>query len=334
MALEGFLDICEENLIAGWARDSDHPESRVSVEVRVDQAPVAQVIADQYRKDLEDVGIGDGNYAFSFIPPSPIDQKSQRVSVVIIGSDVYLPRGLGPIPPEALRERVAGVKDEKWFHESGAMTVREWKQALKCVDRDMHQFRVIADFGCGCGRTLRHLEPSLVPEQRLIGLDVDQQAIEWCAASYPSVTTYVLDRSPPAPLEDSSVDLIISHSVFTHLPEEVENLWLSELNRVLTNRGVLITSVHGAKVISEYKDTLIAQNRKEECARFLDMMNSYGFCHFSGRSNAELPLPDYYGASFHTIGYINTYWVKLFRIRAWFPVFALSHQDVLVLQKA
>jgi SAM-dependent methyltransferase len=142
-----------------------------------------------------------------------------------------------------------------------------------------------------------------------------------------------LDPSPPTPLENSSVDLIVSHSVFTHLPEEIQHLWLSELHRILTNGGMLITSVHGDKVINEYKNSLISHNKVDDCVSFLDMMNRHGFCHFGGRSAAEITLPDYYGAAFHTITYITRCWTRLFKIRAWLPVFALDYQDVLVLEK-
>jgi SAM-dependent methyltransferase len=325
--------LCTDSLISGWAWDSGDPEKRLAVEILIDGKPLAQVTAQQYREDLKDCGIGDGNHAFSYTPQSPIDLKSQRISTKVVGTDVYLHRIPGPIPPEALRERVAGTKDEKWFDASGAMTVEEWIRALRCINTGIEQFRTIVDFGCGCGRALRHIEHRLVPEQRLIGLDVDQEAIQWLGANYPGIPSLSLNPCPPGPLEEGSVDLIVSHSVFTHLPEEVQHLWLSELARILKHAGILITSVHGDKVINHHKDFLISQNRTEECSNFLDKINKRGFYHLPERAPAEITLPKYYGATFHTINYISRFWTESFQIRAWLPVFALNWQDVLVLQK-
>jgi hypothetical protein len=41
----------------------------------------------------------------------------------------------------------------------------------------------------------------------------------------------------------------------------------------------------------------------------------------------------YYGAAFHDISYIYERWTSDFEIKAWFPIFALKHQDVLLLQR-
>jgi SAM-dependent methyltransferase len=171
-----------------------------------------------------------------------------------VGTDVHLPRAPGPIPPEALRERVAGTKDERWFDGSGASTVEEWIRALRCIGTSVEQFPTVADFGCGCGRALRHLEQRLTPEQRLVGPDVDQEAVQWLEVNYPWISTFAIDRHPPTPFEEGSIDLVLSHSVFTHLPEQLQNEWLSELARLLRQGGILITSVHGRKVIKEYKE--------------------------------------------------------------------------------
>ena len=92
MALQGYLDVCAESLIAGWVWDRDDPERRFVVEIRVDGESLTRVPAKQYREDLEKNGIGDGTYAFCYTFPSSIDAKRQEISVVALGADVYLPR--------------------------------------------------------------------------------------------------------------------------------------------------------------------------------------------------------------------------------------------------
>lgn len=100
LAINGYLDFCTETRIGGWAWDSDHPDRRLVVEIHVDGAPLAQVTADIHREDLKNNGIGDGTYGFWYTPAALIDPKSQKISVVILGTEVYLYRAeTVPVPP-------------------------------------------------------------------------------------------------------------------------------------------------------------------------------------------------------------------------------------------
>jgi 2-polyprenyl-3-methyl-5-hydroxy-6-metoxy-1,4-benzoquinol methylase len=90
LALAGYVDICTNTLIAGWAWDNEDPGRRVVVEILADGKSLGHVMARQYRQDLKDNGIGDGAYGFSYSPPLPIDLVSQRISVAAAGTGVYL----------------------------------------------------------------------------------------------------------------------------------------------------------------------------------------------------------------------------------------------------
>jgi glycosyltransferase involved in cell wall biosynthesis len=50
--------------MSGWAFDPAQPEARVTIVVSADGHAIGQVIADQYRADLEDADIGDGRHGF------------------------------------------------------------------------------------------------------------------------------------------------------------------------------------------------------------------------------------------------------------------------------
>jgi SAM-dependent methyltransferase len=106
LAIQGFLDICRDDLICGWAWDSDWPEKRLAVEIQVDGNPLAQVTAEQHREDLKNSGIGDGMYAWEYRPTQPIDLAAGKVSVLVAGTQISLPyspevrrisQGEGPI---------------------------------------------------------------------------------------------------------------------------------------------------------------------------------------------------------------------------------------------
>jgi SAM-dependent methyltransferase len=238
------------------------------------------------------------------------------------------------MPPEDLRARVSGSRDPAWFDQSGSLTVGEWQRILASQGMDFADFATIIDFGCGCGRALRHLRQHVSAEQRLIGVDPDHEAIAWLADNLPGVTVHPLADLPPASMiEPESADLVLSHSVFTHLPEDVQFAWLNDLARILKPGGLLVASIHGSKVVTDYANSLEAMDLKDESAHVRAEMKSKGFFHVVGKNEFEAALPMYYGAAFHDISYIYERWTSDFEIKAWFPIFALKHQDVLVLKR-
>lgn len=60
----GFFDHIHDGYAYGWAFNQNSPGERVTVEIYCDGNLVGQSIANEFRKDLLDAGIGDGNYSF------------------------------------------------------------------------------------------------------------------------------------------------------------------------------------------------------------------------------------------------------------------------------
>jgi len=239
------------------------------------------------------------------------------------------------MPPVHLIERVTGSIDNDWFNKSGSITVNEWGRALASIGKNFNDFDTIVDYGCGCGRALRHLSLILKSNQKVYGLDPDSEAIEWINGAYNKlqIQGIALNNYPPIPLEDGTADLIVSHSVFTHLPEDTQFAWLNDLSRILKKDAILIASFHGSKVAKGYIRSLIDLGRVDDAIEFMDKMLRKGFYYVQGRTVAEMKLPEYYGSAFHSIEYILGNWLDNFDMLAWYPVFALNHQDVLVLKK-
>lgn len=238
-----------------------------------------------------------------------------------------------PLPPESLRERVAGTADAQWFHDSGSRTVAEWARALHCSNMSLSSAGVVLDFGCGCGRVVRHLRPALSADQVLIAGDVDREAVAWVRDNIKGVDAVVLPQHPPSSFPDAAVDLIVSQSVFTHLPEDVQFAWLTELRRILRPGGVLLTSIHGPKVAREYYRSLVGLSRFDEAEHFIRCYHRDDFYYTQGRTVAERELPEYYGATFHHLRYVQERWCDGFGLFGYFPVASLGHQDIVVLGK-
>jgi hypothetical protein len=82
--LEGFHDSATCQLLTGWAWNNTLPTTPIAVEILVDEVPNRTVLANLFRQDLLNAGIGDGAHGFQFIVPVPLRNgvaHSMRVRV-------------------------------------------------------------------------------------------------------------------------------------------------------------------------------------------------------------------------------------------------------------
>jgi hypothetical protein len=63
--LRGFIDEATRRRVTGWVWDPERPDTRVELSVFDGEREVAKVVANQYRADLREAGIGDGRHAFN-----------------------------------------------------------------------------------------------------------------------------------------------------------------------------------------------------------------------------------------------------------------------------
>lgn len=191
------------------------------------------------------------------------------------------------VPPAMLRFRVTESLSVKEFLTIGEGVAQHIRQRL--FDRLSNGQRVL-DFGCGCGRTLRwFLRDGGALE--LHGVDVDAEAIEWCKTHLEGGHFLATDPVPPLPYPAAHFDAIYCLSVFTHLDETMQDLWLAELNRVLKPGGVLLLSVHGEAAAKE----LDPEGRKA--------LDRAGFLHRRSRKLKGM-VPDWYHTTWHSRNYI------------------------------
>ena len=114
----------------------------------------------------------------------------------------------------------------------------------------------LLDFGCGCGRVIRHWES----RSDLHGCDHDAEAIRWCREHLAFASFERHGLEPPLPYPDQRFGAVTAISVFTHLPEEAQAAWRDELRRVLAPGGLLVLTTHGERYVDRFSD--------EERARF------------------------------------------------------------------
>ena len=314
-------DEAADFVFLGWAQvaDPDRPDIRMTVNgvetpVRIGGVPV--------NFDVYYPGVEARNF-FQRVPlvdllraaPPPQEPFLLEVEVATDGrsrvfeyavSEAWLRKVYGrpvrarAIPPEPLQIRVTGAAAGE-FHRTGRATAEQVAGILARGGRRLDQHQRILDFGCGPGRVIDCIR-DLHPEAELFGCDIDPEAIAWAAQALGDVADFrVNGLEPPLPFEDESFDLIYGISVFTHLPENLQNAWLFELRRVLKPGGTLLTTKLDAAGYDYVPEAV-----KQAFARD-------GFV-FWGEADLTEGLPEVYRLAYHTDDYVRRAWGRYFEV--------------------
>ena len=79
--LLGYVDVVGADRIAGWAQHADHPEAPVCLDIFAGGRLIGQTLANAYRCDLEQAGLGSGRHSFTFTPPAGLAFAPDDVEV-------------------------------------------------------------------------------------------------------------------------------------------------------------------------------------------------------------------------------------------------------------
>lgn len=226
--------------------------------------------------------------------------------------------------------RVAGGPDRAAFFESGRQSVRDIEAVLGVIGRRLDSFPEILDFGCGCGRILLHLE-RLAGTSSVHGVDVDARAVRWATENLPWAGVEVNGTEPPLDFEDATFDLVFNHSVFTHLDEAHQDLWLAELRRITKPGGFVLLSVHGEKALWDFEQGSKDAGGNPGLVR--DEVRRRGISFVEDDSHVGGPHNDGYHSTFHAPWYVIDHWSGFFTVRAYVPQGSLGFQDFVLLER-
>ena len=266
-----------------------------------------------------------GHKLFNFQPVKTIEvPQFSRIDVVGYAGDeprrrlTTLYRGdldtQVPTPPEHLMYRVTANKNGRIVKEAGVRCMSNFLDALR-QHRELSTVRRLLDWGCGCGRVTVHLLDFLARYQGLEihGCDIDGEAIAWCNEHVRPGHFRHVDPYPPLPWSDNSFDVVVSCSVFTHLSEELQELWLLEIRRILAPRGLFLASIN-SHFVGEAPATGISDET-------LDTMLD------------GIAPPGYYRGTVQSEGYTNERWSNVFDVLAFIEYGIEGAQDLLVMRK-
>lgn len=173
----------------------------------------------------------------------------------------------------------------KWFLRTQTWTVHVLERALTDLDRLMpagapRSYGVVADVGCGYGRSLAKLQQRFAP-QRLIAMDIDPEMLQESAkevAANGIKAEFICCSSSNIKLEDNSVDLLFCHQTFHHLVDQQRAI--EEFYRVLKPGGVLLFAESTRRYIHSWIIRLLFRHPmdvQKTAPEYLAMVRAAGF---------------------------------------------------------
>lgn len=172
----------------------------------------------------------------------------------------------------------------KWFLRTNTWTLHVLERALDDLQRLMpgetRSFPVVADVGCGFGRSLGKLHARFAP-QRLIAMDIDPEMLQASAgemALLDIAAEFICCSSSNIQLEDNSVDLLFCHQTFHHLIDQPRAI--EEFFRVLKPGGVLLFAESTRRYIHSWIIRLLFRHPmdvQKTAPEYLAMVRAAGF---------------------------------------------------------
>jgi hypothetical protein len=90
-AYEGKVEVVDCNMLSGWLWDKNNPDTNLTVEVLEGNVVQAVFVANMYRADLKNAGIGTGYYGFAIpLPTSMRDGQAHQLDFRIKGTTYVL----------------------------------------------------------------------------------------------------------------------------------------------------------------------------------------------------------------------------------------------------
>jgi ubiquinone/menaquinone biosynthesis C-methylase UbiE len=184
--------------------------------------------------------------------------------------------GLEPHVPETAFGKWF-LRTETWVYEVLDVAITDLERLIP--DRQP-SYPVVADVGCGWGRSLKKLHDRFAP-QRLIGMDIDPNMLHASAqqAARDGVQAEFINcSSSRLTLEDNSVDLLFCHQTFHHLIYQERAI--REFFRVLKPGGVLLFAESTKRYIHSWIIRLLFRHPmhvQKTAPEYLQLIRDAGF---------------------------------------------------------
>jgi SAM-dependent methyltransferase len=149
------------------------------------------------------------------------------------------------------------------------------------------------------------------------GTDYNRKLVNWSKKNLPFDIKH--NRlEPPLDYADGTFDLCYAISVFTHLPEELQEPWLNELCRILRPNGILLVTLSGE---GDLVRTTPAEQQSFHNRGLVVLDRSYAGTNLCG--------------VYHSEAYVRKTWSRHFEVVRFIPEGAKGspRQDLYVLRR-
>lgn len=232
-----------------------------------------------------------------------------------------------PIPPHFLAEAFSGQPDPVGAIQKGRAIAQFVIEKAQRAGVTLDSGSRFLDFGCGTGRTLRHL-PSMTGAE-VIGTDLHQLTMKWCRQQYPFGTFIDGQLEPPLPLDAGSIDVMLAMSVLTHLNAKQCEAWLWEWKRLLRPGGVAVVTFHGDGYVNKRSGD--NPERMDEIRR----MTARDGIYFSQDYGWKGIFPEDYQTTYHSDDCVRKTWGAIMELIEIVPSGGfINAQDVAVLRNS
>ncbi len=147
---------------------------------------------------------------------------------------------------EMMNNRKRRNKPEVGYFRQGKRDAFFFRDGIKRHRPDLLKDKKLLEFGCGHGRVARHLRYLLNPSQFYVA-DLFDSAVNFCADEFNAIPFLISKKNPISQIK-TKFDLILSYSVFSHLPPASFEENLRQLWTILDKDGLLLFSVTNEQV--------------------------------------------------------------------------------------
>lgn len=220
-------------------------------------------------------------------------------------------------PPAHLSYRVAHTTDSHEFRISGLVSLFDIMM-LVSQHGSKGPCRLL-DWGSGSGRIAAHIAQRY-PHVSLTGCDIDAEAVEWCNRQIGGDRFHLIEAEPPTSFVDGQFNAIIGFSIVTHLAQDLQKSWVSELHRLLDEDGIVVLTMLGERAaqVNGLLERLTVQGVIDE--RLDPTLD-------------DIAPRGYYRSTFQSRAWTEAVWGKRFEIVEYIESGAFGLQDIVVLRK-
>lgn len=229
------------------------------------------------------------------------------------------------LPPPRLRYWVHGDASKESFIVAGSNAYTDINRLIEQYLHAPSAEVTLLDFGCGCGRVTRYFL-NRNPSYHICATDIDSKCINWNKRHLKGTVQWAVNNpKPPLPYQDESFQVIYANSVFTHLDEDYQFLWLAELQRILAPGGIAILTVHGDGIWQTLTGNVELQEAMSKRGFFFSHIN-IGVRNFAG-------YPKFYQTAYHSQAYIRSNWSEYLDVIDYQDSAIDNYQSAVVLGK-